>query len=250
MMKIAVCLSQVPDTTTPIKIAADSCSIETQGIQWVINPWDELTLTRAIELRESADSQVTELVVVHAGGVDAEPVIRKALAMGADRAVRIDTKPQDASSAALALADYFKRESYDLILTGLESADFNGGITGVLLASKLGLDVINNVSSLEIIAGKVSLKRESNQGTQSLNLNSPVVIVTQKGIAIVPRIPSMRGVMSARTKPLQIVAASTGGIDSGLRGYQYPPKRQTCKFVPADEAGKLIDLLRNEARVI
>nr|HML85300.1 hypothetical protein [Bacteroidales bacterium] len=88
---------------------------------------------------------------------------------------------------------------------------------------------INNVSSLEIIAGKVSLKRESNQGTQSLNLNNPVVIVTQKGIAIVPRIPSMRGVMSARTKPLQIVAASTGGIDSGLRGYQYPPKRQTCR---------------------
>ncbi|MCE1166524.1 MAG: electron transfer flavoprotein beta subunit/FixA family protein [Sphingobacteriia bacterium] len=249
-MKIAVCLSQVPDTTTPIKIAGDNCSIESQGIQWVINPWDELTLTRAIELREAPDSQVTELVVVHVGGVDAEPVIRKALAMGADRAVRIDAKPDSSASTAKALADYFKSEPYDLILTGLESSDFNGGITGVLLAADLGLDLINNVSSLHITAGKASVKRESNQGTQTINLAGVAVIVTQKGIAIVPRIPSMRGVMSARTKPLQVVGNSSGSLPSGLKGYSYPAKRQACKYVPADEAGKLIDLLRNEARVI
>ncbi len=148
------------------------------------------------------------------------------------------------------MANYFKNEAYDLILTGLESSDFNGGITGALLAADLGLDLINNVSSLHITAGKASLKRESNQGTQTINLAGVAVIVTQKGIAIVPRIPSMRGVMSARTKPLQVVSAASDSLPLGIKGYNYPAKRQACKFVPADEAGKLIDLLRNEARVI
>lgn len=249
-MRIAVCMSHVPDTTTRIKVSDSGNSIDYSGVQWVINPWDELALTRALELKELPGSGISEVVVVTAGDALAEPVIRKALAIGADKAVRIDVQPTDTVMTASVLAKYFSEEFFEVIITGLESADYNGGAVGALLGGFLNRRTIDGVSSLNLSEGKWKLTREVGGSGQVLVVDPPFVVVVQKGIALVPRIPSMRGVMQSRTKPLQVF--QVGGVQpkTAVIDYRMPAKKGACRMIDPANPEELIQLLKTEARVL
>ncbi|HAQ64756.1 MAG TPA: electron transfer flavoprotein subunit alpha [Bacteroidales bacterium] len=249
-MRIAVCMSHVPDTTTRIRIDDSGNKIDYTGVQWVINPWDELALTRALELKELPGSGITEVVVVNAGDTTAEPVIRKALAIGADRAIRIDLLPEDGMMTARALAEYFASEMFEVIMAGLESADYNGGTVGAMLGGLLNRRTVNGVSSINLQDGKWKVTREAGSVIQVIATEPPFVAIVQKGIAIVPRIPSMRGVMQARTKPLQVVKVNGQNAGSSTGSYTYPAKKGTCRMIDADNPDELIHLLKTEARVL
>lgn len=247
-MKILICISNVPDTTTKIVIGPDGKSINTAGIQWIINPWDELALTRALELKEAG--KVTEVVVANIGLSLTEATLRKALAAGADRAIRINAEPSDAWMAAANLAEVVKNESYDIILCGIESSDHNGSVVGGLLAGMLDLNFVSSVSMLDIEGDKLKVQREIDGGKEMLETKAPVLLVVQKGITIVPRIPSMRGIMQARTKPLQTFeAASTESMTATVQ-LANPPPKDKCKMIEAENAGEVIRLLREETKAL
>lgn len=249
-MRIIVCISNVPDTTTKIKLTADGRSIDLNGAQWIINPWDELALTRALELREAQPPIVTEVTVVTVGKADTEPTLRKALAVGADDAIRIDAEATDAFSVASHLAEALRNEPYDIILCGIESSDHNGSAVGGMLAELLGIPSVSSVSSLTVETGSISLTREVDGGKETIAVSGPFVAIVQKGIAIVPRIPSMRGIMTARTKPLHVVPASNAKAFTGITGYGLPAPKASCHMIPADNMKELVRLLHEEAKVI
>ncbi len=249
-MKIAVCISNVPDTTTRIRFDASKTNIDYTGVQWIINPWDELALTRALELKEQAGSGITEVTAVTVGKAETEPTIRKALAIGADNAVRIDADPKDALFTAKQLAGFFSTEPYDIIVTGIESSDYNGGAVGGMLAALMGIHAISGVSGLSIENGSVLVNRETDGAQQTLKTRTPVALVVQKGIAIVARIPSMRGIMGARTKSLKVIPAVEAMSMTSVAAFDTPPQRGSCKMIDADNAGQLISLLHHEAKVI
>ena len=202
-MKILVCISIVPDTTTKIKFAEGNTSIDTTGVQWVINPWDELSLTRALELKDNPASGVKSVTVAHVGLVASEPTIRKALAIGADDAVRINAESKDAYFVAAQLAEVIKKEQYDIILCGIESSDYNGSLVGGMLAELLGLPSVSAVSDISVDGGNAILTREIDGGKEVVTVPAPFVAVVQKGIAREPRIAAMRGIMMARTKQIR-----------------------------------------------
>ena len=247
-MKILVCISNVPDTTTRIAIGPDGKSINTAGIQWIINPWDELALTRALELKDAG--KLTEVVVANVGPALTEATLRKALATGADRAIRINAEPADAWMVAANLAEVIKNESFDIILCGIESSDYNGSTVGGLLAGMLDMNMVSSVSGLEIESDKLKIQREIDGGKEMLETKAPVLLVVQKGIAIVPRIPSMRGIMQARTKPLQTIEAVSGESMTATVQLLNPTAKGKCKMIEADKAGEVIRLLREEAKAL
>lgn len=249
-MRIAVCMSHVPDTTTRIKVSEAGDSIDYAGVQWVINPWDELALTRALELKELPGSGISEVVVVTAGDVVAEPVIRKALAIGADKAVRLDVQPTDTVATAKALANFFSGEFFEVIMTGLESADYNGGAVGALLGGFLNRRTFDGISSMNLVEGKWKLTREVSGSGQVLVVDPPFVVVVQKGIALVPRIPSMRGVMQSRTKPLQVIQVDGIQPKTEIVDYRTPAKKGACRMIDPANPAELIQLLKTEARVL
>ncbi len=247
-MKILVCISNVPDTTTKIVIGTDGKNINTAGIQWIINPWDELALTRALELKDAG--KISEVVVANVGTAITEATLRKSLATGADRAIRVNTEPADAWTVASNLAEVVKNEPFDIILCGIESSDHNGSSVGGLLAGMLDLNLISSVSGLDIENEKLTVQREIDGGKEILETQGPVLLVIQKGIAIVPRIPSMRGIMQARTKPLQIVEATSSESMTETIQVTLPPEKGKCKMIDAENAGEVIRLLREEAKVL
>ena len=249
-MNILVCISQVPDTTTRVKFADNNTKLDTTGIQWVINPWDELSLTRALELKDDASSGVKQVSIAHVGPVSAEPTIRKALAIGADNAYRVDTEPGDAYQVAANLAEIVKSGSFEIILCGIESSDYNGSNVGGMLAEFLGWPSVSGISGLKVSGGSVEVVREIDGGKEVLDVATPFVGIVQKGIAKEPRIASMRGIMQARTKPVQIIGASHAAPLSIIRGYEPPQPRPACRFVDAENPAQLIELLQNEARVL
>lgn len=249
-MKILVCISNVPDTTTKIKFSDDMKNIDLSGIQWVINPWDELALTRALELKDDASKGITSVTVAHVGPATSEPTIRKALAIGADNAIRIDMEPQDAFVAATQLANAIKQEAFDIVLCGIESSDHNGSTVGGMVAEILDLTSITCVSSLDIEGGKAKITREIDGGKEFISVATPFLAVVQKGIAKEPRIAAMRGIMMARTKPIKVVAPVEAEPVTNILQFEKPKPRAACKFIDADNAGELIDLLQNEAKVI
>ncbi len=249
-MKILVCLSNVPDTTTKIRFKENNTAFDAAGVQWIINPWDELALTRAMDLKEDGGNAVSEVVAASVGLADCEPTLRKALAIGADKAIRVNAEPKDAYSVAANLAEYIKSESFDIILCGIESSDYNGSMVGGILAEFLELPSVSSVSELLIEGDSVTLKREIDGGSEALGVQLPAVAVVQKGIAINPRIPSMRGIMMARQKPLNVVeGAGTEALMSNM-SYEMPPPKPPCKMVDPENAKELIGLLQNEAKVI
>ncbi len=249
-MKILVCISNVPDTTTKVKFVDAFTKLDTTGVQWVINPWDELSLTRALELKDDASNTIQTVTVAHVGLVGSEPTIRKALAIGADDAIRVNADPSDAYYTAAQLAGVLKSESFDLIFCGIESSDFNGSTVGGMLAELLELPSVSSVSGVKIENGEVIITREIDGGKEIVAVTTPLVAIVQKGIAKEPRIAAMRGIMMARTKPLKIVEPLTVDAYTEVVGYEIPKPRTACKFVDPENPKQLIELLQNEAKII
>ncbi|HSV75571.1 MAG TPA: electron transfer flavoprotein subunit beta/FixA family protein [Bacteroidales bacterium] len=249
-MNILVCISHVPDTTTRIKFNDDNQRIDTTGIQWIINPWDELALTRALELRDIASSGVKQVSVAHVGLVSSEPTIRKALAIGADNAYRVNIDPTDAFQTAKALADVVKAGSFDIILCGIESSDYNGSNVGSMLAEFLDFPSVSAISALVVDAGQATITREIDGGKEVLTIPTPFVGIVQKGIAKEPRIAAMRGIMQARTKPITLVESAATDPLITISGYETPKARTACRFIDPDKPELLIELLQNEAKLI
>ena len=249
-MKILVCISHVPDTTTKIKFDGGMKALDKTGIQWIINPWDELALTRALELKEASGGAITSVTVINVGLAETEPTIRKALAIGADDAIRVDVDPADAYLVASQIAEVVKQDPYDIIICGIESSDYNGSAVGGMLSEFLGAPSVSSVSGIQFEGGSLVIEREIDGGKQTLTSSLPFVAVIQKGIAKEPRIPSMRGIMSARTKPLKVVPAAGAEALTEFVSYELPKPREACKMVPADNMNELVKLLHEEAKVI
>lgn len=249
-MKILVCISNVPDTTTKVKFIDNSRTLDTVGVQWVINPWDELALTRALELKDDPANGIQQVAVAHVGLVSAEPTIRKALAIGADEAFRVNSYAKDAFFVAAQLSEVIKTNPFDIILCGIESSDYNGSSVGGMLSEFLGINSVSAVSSIKIENGKSLIHREIDGGKEILTIPSPYVAIVQKGIAKEPRIAAMRGIMMARTKPIKV--SEPVDIDSltEVIHFELPKPRTACKFVDPENPKLLIELLQNEAKII
>lgn len=243
-MKILACISVVPDTTTKITFAENNTQFNTAGVQYILNPYDELAVTRGLEIAEANGGTLT---IVHVGKAEAEPVIRKALSMGANEAIRIDADPTDAQYVAEEIAKI--AVGYDLILTGRESIDYNGGVVCGMLGSLLGITSINVVTRIDYSDGKFSFDRDIDGGRETVSCTGPCVASAQKELCE-PRIPNMRGIMAARTKPLQVLAPQAAANFSNYASYELPVAKTGVRLIDASEAGKLIDILRNEAKVI
>jgi electron transfer flavoprotein beta subunit len=249
-MKLLVCISNVPDTTTRIKFAEGSASIDTAGIQWVINPWDELSLTRALELKDDPANGIKSVTVAHVGPASAEPTIRKALAIGADEAIRVNSESSDAYYVAAQLAEVIRKEQFDIVLCGIESSDFNGSVVGGMIAEFLGIPSVSAVSGIRIENGNPLITREIDGGKEIVSVPVPLVAIVQKGIAKEPRIAAMRGIMLARTKPVKTIEPVAVDPLTRIVVFEKPVPRSACKFVDAGNPAQLIDLLQNEAKVI
>ncbi|MEA3480038.1 MAG: electron transfer flavoprotein subunit beta/FixA family protein [Bacteroidota bacterium] len=248
-MKILVCISNVPDTTTKIRFTGDNAAFDASGVQWIINPWDELALTRALQLKEEG-AGIEKITVINVGPKETEPTLRKALAIGADDAIRIEGDPKDAYYVSAQLGEYLKNDPYDIILCGIDSSDYNGSLVGGMLAEFLDLPSVSSVSKLNIEGGEIKLNREIDGGSEVLSTVVPFVAIVQKGIALEPRIPSMRGIMMARQKPLNVKEAANVEALTSFQSYELPPPKAACKLVDADNVKELVDLLHNEAKVI
>ncbi|MBA7528792.1 Electron transfer flavoprotein subunit beta [subsurface metagenome] len=249
-MKILICLSNVPDTTTKVKFVDNNTQLDKTGIQWIINPWDELALTRALELKEDADASVESITVITVGGKDSETTIRKALAIGADDALRVDADPGDAYVVASQIAEAIKDKGYDIILCGIESSDYNSSLVGGMLSELLNIPSISAVSGLHISNNEVTLDRDIDGGKEVVSAPTPFVAVVQKGIAAEPRIASMRGIMMAKKKPIDVIAPQSVEVLTEFAGYELPQSKAACKIIDPENVKELVDLLRNEAKVI
>ena len=249
-MKILVCISNVPDTTTKIKFAEGNTSIDTTGIQWVINPWDELSLTRALELKDDATSGIKSVTVIHVGPATSEPTIRKALAIGADDAIRVNAVSTDAWFVAAQIAEVVKKEQFDVIMCGIESSDYNGSIVGGMISEFLGISSVSAVSAIKIENGQPVMVREIDGGKEIVTVPIPFVAIVQKGIAKEPRIAAMRGIMMARSKPVKLVEPISIESLTQVVEFEKPAPRAACKFIDADNPAQLLDLLQNEAKII
>ena len=247
-MRILVCMSYIPDTTTKIRFAEQSTKLDDTGIQWVINPWDELALTRAVELKEDSSSPVTEVEIVMVGGVRCEPTLRKGLAIGADKAVRIDMEPLDAFQTASQLAGYIKDKEFGFIVCGIESGDYNEASVGGMLAELLDYASVSSVSSIHFDGDEPIYQRDVADGKELLKVHGPTVLIVQKGFARVPKIPNMRGIMTARSKPLEVKEAIDTAPLIEFVEYNSPPEKGKVKLL--NDPAELVNSLSSEAKLI
>ena len=248
-MNILVCISNVPDTTSKINFVENDSKFDSNGVQYIINPNDEFGLTKAVWMKESNGANVTVLTV---GDLSAETILRKCLAIGADKAIRIDCEASDAYSVAKEIEAHCQTTIYDLIICGRESIDYNGGLVPGLLAGFLDYNFVTNCVSLEIKDTKATCAREISGGTEVSECEVPLVIGSQKGLVEESDliIPNMRGIMMARQKPLEVVAAKNINAKIIDKKFHKPEAKSEVKLVKPDELDKLIDLLENEAKVI
>lgn len=248
-MKILVCISHVPDTTSKIKFTDGDTKFDTNGVQFVINPNDEFGLTRAMWFKEKQGASVD---VVNVGGAETEPTLRKALAIGADSAIRVNTQATDGFSVAKQLAKIVNDGSYDLVIAGRESIDYNGGMVPGMLASMVNANFVTNCISLEIDGTNAKAIREIDGGKETVNTSLPLVIGGQKGLVEESdlRIPNMRGIMMARKKPLSVVEPVESTTETKAVSFEKPAPKGAVKLVDANNIDELINLLHNEAKVI
>lgn len=248
-MKILVCISHVPDTTSKINFVDNNTKFNTNGVQFVINPYDEFCLTRAMWFKEKQGASVT---VVNVGLANTEPTLRKALAIGADDAIRINVEPTDGLIVAKQLAEVVKNGGYDLVLAGKESADYNGQMVPGMLASLVDYNFVNACTGIEVEESDVKLVREIDGGNEYLTSTLPMVVGGQKGIVEEKdlRIPNMRGIMMARKKPLQVIEPIDAGESAAVSSFEKPAPKGDVKLVDADNIDELINLLHTEAKVI
>jgi len=247
-MKILVCISKSPDTTAKIAFTNNNTKFETQGVQWIINPYDEwYALVRAIELKEK-DSTVT-LHLVTVAGIDAEPVIRKALALGGDEAIRINADSHDSFYIASQIAEITRQGAYDLVFTGKETIDYNGSSIGGMVAELLNFPYISLATHFDLNGTKATITREIEGGEEVCEVSTPLVVSCQKGMAEA-RIPNMRGIMSARTKPLRVEEPATADSLTSIVNFELPPAKAGVKLIATDNVAELVRLLHEEAKVI
>ena len=244
-MKILVCVTNVPDTTSKIGFIDGDTQFNKAGVTYICGPYDDYALSRAVELRDQVGGTVT---VLNVGEADSEPMIRKCLAIGADDAIRVDAQPTDSYFVAAEIAAIAKQENYDLILMGRESIDFNSGVVHGIVGELLGIPSLSPVMKLELDGNKAKLSREIEGGKEDLEADLPLVLGCQEPIAEW-KIPSMRGIMTARTKPLKVVAASSNS-NTNVSKYELPAPKGACRMIDAADAELLISLLKTEAKVI
>src|SRR5690554_1437255 len=248
-MKILVCISHVPDTTSKINFTANDTAFDTNGVQFVINPNDEFGLTRAMWFKEKQGAAVH---VVNVGGPETEPTLRKALAIGADEAIRVNAAPTDGLFVAKQLAKIVQDGGYDLIIAGRESIDYNGGMVPGMLAALINANFVNTCISLEVDGNNATAVREIDGGKETLSTSLPLVIGGQKGLVEESdlRIPNMRGIMQARQKPLKVVDPVEAANAMKTVAFEKPAPKGAVKMIDPENVGELVDLLHNEAKVI
>ncbi len=245
-MKILVCITHVPDTTSKITFSENNTKLNKDGLQFVIGPYDDYALARAVEIKDALGGTVTALNV---GLAETEATIRKALAIGADDAIRINAEPTDAYFVASQIAAIAQKENYDLILMGRESSDYNGGQVHGMVGEMLGIPSLSPVMKLDIEGNTAKMAREIEGGKEYLEASLPLVLGCQEPIAEW-KIPNMRGIMSARKKPLQVVEPSSDETLTIGQNYEMPAPKGACKMIDADNAASLVELLRSEAKVL
>ena len=248
-MKILVCISHVPDTTSKINFTNGDSQFDKNGVQFVINPNDEFGLTRAIWFQEQQGANVT---VVNVGGPDTEPTLRKALAIGANEAIRVNATPTDGFFVAKQLAEVIKTGGYDLIIAGRESLDYNGGMVPGMLAGLLGYNFVNSCIELKVDGTNATAAREIDGGKEIVTTALPLIIGGQKGLVEEKdlRIPNMRGIMTARTKALTILEPVAANTETKAVKFEKPAPKSAVKLFSADDLDGLVNALHNEAKVI
>lgn len=246
-MNILVCISSVPDTTSKISFSDNDTKFASAGLTFIIGPYDDYALGRAVELKEAAGAG--SVTVLHVGNAESEPVIRKALAIGADEAVRIDSPAHDGYFVARQIAAYASGKSFDLILMGRESIDYNSGIVHTLVGEYLGMNSLSPVMKLDVSGSEATMEREIEGGKETLRAALPLVLGCQEPIAEW-KIPSMRGIMSARTKPLHVIPPVSEETRLVPEKYELPAARTSCRMIGEQEVETLVGLLKSEAKVI
>lgn len=246
-MKLLVCISKSPDTTSKIAFTDGNSKFDENGVQYIVNPYDEwYALVRALELKEAGGGTVTICTV---GSAVDDAIIRKALAIGADDAVRIDTDPTDAYYTAMQIAEYAKGNGFDLVLTGKETINYNGSQVGGMLAEALDMPFVSLATKLDVNGSTATVEMDIAGGVQVCEVTLPAVISCAKGMAE-QRIPNMRGIMAARTKPLTVVPAADIQALTSFVNYDLPPAKSACKMIDPENMDELVSLLHNEAKVI
>ena len=246
-MKILVCISKSPDTTSKIAFTDGNTKFDENGVQYIINPYDEwYALVRGLELKEANGGSVT---VVTVGTAADDAIIRKALAIGADDAVRIDTEPTDSYFVAMQIANYAKENGYDLVMTGKETINYNGSQVGGMIAEGLDLPFVSLAEKLDVNGSTATLETEIAGGVQVVEVELPMVVSCAKGMAE-QRIPNMRGIMAARTKPLNVVAPVSIDALTTYENYTLPEAKSACKMIDPENMDELVTLLHEEAKVI
>ncbi len=245
-MKILVCISKTPDTTAKVAFTDNNTKFDVSGVQWIINPYDEwYSLVRAIELKEADPSTVIHLITV--GAADVDPIIRKALALGGDEAIRVNADSHDSFYIASQIAAIAKQGGYDLIFTGKETIDYNGSSIGGMVAELMDLPYVALAAKFEINGNKATITREIEGAEEVCEVDTPLVVSCQKGMAE-QRIPNMKGIMGARTKPLKVVEPVSSDSLTTVSGFGLPPAKAGVKLVPADHVEELVRLLHEEAK--
>ena len=246
-MKILVCISKTPDTTAKITFTDNNTKFAESGVQFILNPYDEwYALVRAIELKEADASTIIHLINV--GGADADPIIRKALALGGDEAFRVNSTSHDSFYIASQIAEIARQNNYDLIFTGKETIDYNGSSIGGMVAEILDLPFISLATKFTLNATSATVDREIEGGEETDEVSLPVVVSCQKGVAL-QRIPNMRGIMGARTKPLKVTEPIDAETLTTIDLFELPPPKAGVKLVPSDNPEELVRLLHEEAKV-
>ena len=246
-MKILVCISKAPDTTSKIAFTNNNSAFDENGVQYIVNPYDEwYALVRALEIKETVGADVTIITV---GKSADEAIMRKALAIGADEAVRIDAEPMDAYVVAAEIANYAKTQGFDLVMTGKETINFNGAQLGGMIAEGLNSPYISIASKLDVNGNMLTLEREITGGVEVVEVSLPVVVSCAKGMAE-QRIPNMRGIMAARTKPLQVLAPTVTEALTSYVTFASPQAKSSVKLIDPNNMDELVSLLHNEAKVI
>jgi electron transfer flavoprotein beta subunit len=247
-MKILICISKTPDTTAKIAFTDNNTKFAADGVQWIINPYDEwYALVRAIELKD-ADAAIT-LDLITVGGADAEPILRKALALGGDKAIRVNLEHTDSYVIATQLAEIARNEKYDLIFTGKETIDYNGSSIGGMLAEMLDLPFVNQATHFELNSEKATISREIEGGEEVVSCALPLVVSCQKGMAE-QRIPNMKGIMGARTKPIQVLEPIACEPLTAVHAFEMPPAKSGVKLIDPAQPEELVRLLHEEAKAI
>jgi electron transfer flavoprotein beta subunit len=246
-MKILVCISHVPDTTSKINFTDGNTKFDSSGVQFIIGPYDDYALARAVEIKDANPG--TTVTVINVGLPDTEPTIRKALAIGADDAVRVNAEPVDSFFVATQISTHAKSVGYDLILMGRESIDYNSGVVHGLVGEMLGIPSVSPVMKLDLEGNKAKMAREIEGGKEYVEVSTPFVAGCQEPIAEW-KIPNMRGIMSARTKPLKVVEATA--VESGvkLQKFELPAPKGAVKMISPDNVADLVTRLKNEAKVL